>query len=188
MLKYFSSALLILLLSACNLNSQTDSGAPLATPSAAPLPQTQETTQNGSVTTFTGELAGFAIDYPADWFTIGAPDEAASAYAITLVSYDPNTVTGNEGQIPGENKIDIYVQPDITGLDTLAQQNKEEVTLVNETLWELDGIPAHRMQVIGRFGDEVDILCVILNGRGITLAGFGDSAQFDAVARTLRPL
>jgi hypothetical protein len=188
-LKGYTLILLTLLLSACSLNSQTDTGAPQVTPSSAPPPsQNEDTTQNGNLTTFTDDLAGFAIDYPADWFTLGGPDETAFAYAITLVSYDPNSVTGTEGVIPGENKIDIYVQPDITDLDTLIQRNKEEVTVLSETLWELGGIPAARLRIIGRFGDEVDILCLILNGRGITIAGFGDPEQFDAVARTIRPL
>ena len=168
------------------------------TPQAVPSsPTTAPQSNLGETKTYHDAFAGFEFDYPASWNITpiaAAAKQDASRYAATFFSWNP-TGGGSEGIPDGETKIDVgVIKNGATSAQDALEKRKLEFasgglgqTILSQELWTLpSGIQAARLQVRDQFGDSMEMITA-LNGNTILFGGVGDSALFDAIARTLRP-
>ena len=136
--------------------------------------------------TYTDEVLGYAIDYPAAW-TI----EAVPGSIVTLRSFDPEE-HAQGGIMPGETQIDIV--PDLSEAETPTLEELVAATvqaggLVDRQDIELaGGIPAVRlhMRTSANVTGEALMLVAVIGETGIRVQGFGEAELFDPIARSLR--
>ncbi|HEX5941529.1 MAG TPA: hypothetical protein VFY66_04595 [Anaerolineales bacterium] len=166
-----------------------------------PPVQTEHTPSSGNLSltqTYTDDLAGFSINYPAGWFidfSAGANAAEAFAYSVPIASWDlrnPPTPSGkNPNTLPeGGTKIDVNVmkQP-MTLEEAVAQQSQNEMgspILARKDVTLANGLPAVILDVEGFIG-LTRTLIAVLNGNVIYVSGYGNLEHFEAIALTLRP-
>lgn len=166
-----------------------------------PPVQTEHTPSSGNISltqTYTDDLAGFSINYPAGWFidfSAGANAAEAFAYSVPIASWDlrnPPTPSGkNPNTLPeGGTKIDVNVmkQP-MTLEEAVAQQSQNEMgspILARKDVTLANGLPAVILDVEGFVG-LTRTLIAVLNGNVIYVSGYGNLEHFEAIALTLRP-
>lgn len=149
-----------------------------------------------NVLTYTDSIAGFSIDYPADWFLESSSLAGANEkqnYTTMITSWDIlNATPESKGNlVPNEEtKIDISVSKQNLTLEEVVAQQKQQFTSSNIILFEklitLDsGIQGMLWEIEG-LGGPVRTLIVVLNGNVIYISGYGDLQDFDAIALTFR--
>jgi hypothetical protein len=170
-------------LAACSLGNPTPSAGDVAeTPISSP------TQSSAGSSVFTDTIAGFTFNYPEGWHIIDGSNPNATSYAITLTSYDTANLPGSEGVLENETKIDFFVMPNVSDLNTWLDEFRASNEVLEESSVTLDnGASAMRMRVRGSLGDEAEILMTVINGYGITASGFDGLGRFDEIAGTLRP-
>ena len=147
--------------------------------------------------TYTDDLAGFSLDYPAGWFindTALANAEESFAYAISIASWDinnPPTPGGKDlNTMPeGSTKIDVAVTKQATTLEEAVAQQAENESgapiLAREDVTLAGGLPAVILDVEG-FAGLTRTLITVLNGNVIYVSAFGNLENFETIALTLR--
>jgi hypothetical protein len=140
----------------------------------------------GATLTYPDTEIGYAIDYPANWHI-----QAEPGWNVILTSWDPDTVPAVGGVAPDQAKIDIlptkpYMEQSLDAM--VAQVEAGASRVLHKEQWDLAGVPAVRLQIVGEDGEERALLLTVINGRSLRLAGYGDLTAFDPVAQTLRPL
>ena len=161
-----------------------------ATPATATIPPIS------NVLTYTDSIAGFSIDYPADWFLESSSLAGANEkqnFTTMITSWDIlNATPESKGNlVPNEEtKIDISVSKQNLTLEEVVAQQKQQFTSSNSILFEelitLDsGIQGMLWEIEG-LGGPVRTLIVVLNGNVIYISGYGDLQGFDAIALTFR--
>jgi hypothetical protein len=152
-------------------------------------------------TTHSDPVAGFAIDYPAEWFITVPPVESrpnAQAYTASLRSISPVSARPRgEPFPPDETGIDVTVwRTKATSFDEAVQERRTEIQnselgtqITSEEFWTLSGgLPAVRWQLETAQAGTVAEVMTLLNGNRIMVDGMGNLAPFDAIARSLRPI
>ena len=147
--------------------------------------------------TYTDDLAGFSLDYPAGWFindTALANAEESFAYAISIASWDinnPPTPGGKDlNTMPeGSTKIDVAVTKQATTLEEAVAQQAENESgapiLAREDVTLAGGLPAVILDVEG-FAGLTRTVITVLNGNVIYVSAFGNLENFETIALTLR--
>lgn len=159
---------------------------PSSSASPTPLPPGF---QSGGLRTFTDSYGGFAFDYPAGWSVLPGGSPTATVWATTIASYNIQNAPGRGGTPPG-TKIDIYTSQSVgtVTLEGMVAQTASESQLIEQRSVQLtSGLPGVRLRILDRTGVEVQVLHTVINGRPVTAAGYGSSAEFDNVAYSLRP-
>lgn len=166
-------------------------------PPAETTPTTPAEVDTLQMTTYTDDVAGFSIDYPADWFieaSAAANAEQAFAYAISIATWDllnPPTPGGKDlNTMPeGATKIDVAVTKQATTLEeAVAQQEQNESgspILARKDVTLAGGLPAVILDIEG-FAGPTRTLITVLNGNIIYVSGYGELENFEAIALTLR--
>src|SRR5215208_407394 len=151
-----------------------------AEPSPAPENQPAMT-----MMTYTDDVAGFSIDYPARWFidaSATANAEQAFAYSVGISTWnlhDPATPPGKgQNGIPeGGTKIDVGVTKQAMTLEeAIAQQMNNESgspIIAREDVSLANGLPAVILNFEGPFG-MIRTLITVLNGNIIFVSGYGN--------------
>lgn len=167
---------------------QDQCGAPFAPvehfalPLVAPTPSAR---LSGATATYTDPVIGYSLDYPNEWYVQGEP-----GWTAILTSF-PLEKDGRGGLDPDQAKIDLLpTKPYECG--TLQQLVEQVHNGEGEILWEQQWLlvgetPAVRMQRQSEVAGEVALLLTVINGRCLTLAGYGDTSLFDAISTSLRP-
>jgi hypothetical protein len=149
------------------------------------------------MTTYTDDLAGFSLDYPADWFidaSAAANADQAFAYSVGIATWDlrnPPTPSGkNPNGIPeGGTKIDVNVVREQKTLEEVAAQQAENESgspiLARKDVTLAGGLPGVILDVEG-FAGPTRTLITTLNGNIIFVSGYGNLENFEAIALTLR--
>jgi hypothetical protein len=149
------------------------------------------------MTTYTDDLAGFSLDYPADWFidaSAAANADQAFAYSVGIATWDlrnPPTPSGkNPNGIPeGGTKIDVNVVREQKTLEEVAAQQAENESgspiLARKDVTLAGGLPGVILDVEG-FAGPIRTLITTLNGNVIYVSGYGNLENFEAIALTLR--
>ena len=147
--------------------------------------------------TYTDDLAGFSLDYPAGWFiedTALAHAKESFAYSVALASWDinnPPTPGGkDQNALPeGETKIDVtVVKQAMTLEEAVVQQSQNEsgsLILAREDVTLAGELPGVILDVEG-FAGPTRTLLTILNGNVIYVSGLGNLENFETIAMTLR--
>lgn len=150
-----------------------------------------------TMTTYTDEIAGFSLDYPADWFIdtrATADAEHAYAYSVGIATWDlrnPSPPSGKkENAIPeGGTKIDIGVmKQSMTLEEAVAQQSENESgspILAQKDVTLANGLPGVIIDVDGLAG-LTRTLITVLNGNVIYISGYGNLEPFEPIALSLR--
>lgn len=166
-------------------------------PPAETTPATPAEVDTLQMTTYTDDVAGFSIDYPADWFieaSAAANAEQAFAYAISIATWDllnPPTPGGKDlNTMPeGATKIDVAVTKQATTVEeAIAQQEQNESgspILARKDVTLAGGLPAVILDIEG-FAGPTRTLITVLNGNIIYVSGYGELENFEAIALTLR--
>jgi hypothetical protein len=145
--------------------------------------------------TYTDDLAGLALDYPADWYvdtSALAHAEESTVYTVGITSWDmsnPPTPAGKQiNAFPeGETKIELGVFKETMTLEEAVAQQRAgggEIT-AEERVTLSDGTPAVVLDFEG-FAGPGRTLIAILNGNVIYVTGYGDLANFEPIALSLR--
>jgi len=192
-----------------SVSSETSTALPDATTPAPTEEQTgptEEQTGPAEVPNFAGEfqtyrddLAGFEMDFPAEWYlqddTLqGAKDSVA--YTVSLVTWDPHAPmppSKDLNSLPeGATKIDITVfnQGPETLADAVDQMKTQDtgasVTFTKEESWVLqDGQEAVYLEAEGAFG-VTGTMITLVNGKTVYVSSYGDWSLFKAIAMSLR--
>ena len=157
-------------------------------PPTGPMPE---------MATYTDDLAGFSLDYPAGWFlndSVLVNAEESFAYAISIASWDinnPPTPGGNDlNTMPeGATKIDVAVTKQAMTLEEAVAQQAENESgspiLAREDVTLAGGLPAVILDVEG-FAGLTRTLITVLNGNVIYVSGYGNLENFESIAMTLR--
>jgi hypothetical protein len=137
----------------------------------------------GPTETHTNPEIGYAVDYPADWYT-------QTGLHLILTSFEPAEV--GQGGIPEEeSKIDVLSPASLRmnqPLDEMVEEVKRDGEILWEEYWTLPGnVPAVRLQTKSEMSGQVAVLLTRINDTSLRVAGYGDLTLFDAIARTLRP-
>lgn len=150
-----------------------------------------------TMATYTDDLAGFSLDYPAGWFiedSALAHAEESFAYSVALASWDinnPPTPGGkDQNALPeGETKIDVtVVKQAMTLEEAVVQQNQNESgspILSREDVMLAGELPGVILDAEG-FAGPTRTLITILNGNVIYVSGLGNLENFETMAMTLR--
>jgi len=148
--------------------------------------------------TYTDDVAGFSIDYPANWFIDGSATSNAGqafAYSVGISTWDltnplPPPGKGQNGLPEGGTKIDVgVVKQAMTLEEAVTQQSQNESgspILAREDVTLANGLPAVILDFEGPFG-PIRTLITVLNGNVIYVSGYGDLEHFEAIALSLRP-
>jgi hypothetical protein len=180
---------LTLILGACaspTPSASPDVGTPEPMPTSADAP---------GMVTYTDDLAGLALDYPSGWFidtSALAHAEESTAYTVGITSWDMSNPPTPEGKqlntFPeGETKIELGVFKEPMTLEEAVAQQREggsEIT-AEEPVALSDGTPAVILDFEG-FAGPGRTLIAILNGNVIYVTGYGDLANFEPIALSLR--
>jgi len=175
----------------------TDVNTPLpSTPTSAP---TEIPNQSGEVKTYRDDIAGFELDYPAEWYIQDDALQGAGesvAYTVSLITWDPNSPMSPSKDLntlpDGATKIDITVFNE--GFDTLGeavdqmktQDSGSSVTFLKEESWVLhDGQQAVYLEAEGAFG-VVGTMLTLVDGKTVYVSFYGDWSLFKAIAMSLR--
>jgi hypothetical protein len=164
---------------------------------AEPAP-TSETLLATTMLTYTDEVAGFSLDYPAGWFledSAAANADQAFAYSVGIATWDllsPATPPGKgQSGIPeGGTKIDVGVTKQAMTLEeAVAQQRQNESgnpILAQKDVTLAGGLPGVILDMEG-FAGLTRTLITVLNGNIIYVSGYGNLENFESIALTLRP-
>ena len=165
-----------------------------------PAPPTQPVPTTGNMpemATYTDDVAGFLIDYPANWFIDGSATSNAGqafAYSVGISTWDltnplPPPGKGQNGLPEGGTKIDVgVVKQAMTLEEAVTQQSQNESgspILAREDVTLANGLPAVILDFEGPFG-LIRTLITVLNGNVIYVSGYGDLEHFEAIALSLR--
>lgn len=206
--RFILFSVLALLFSACAAPS-TPQPTSTAIPTNEVLPSPEPTlppvnvetpTANANmpeIVTYTDDVAGFSIDYPAGWFlenSAAANADQAFAYSVSIATWDllsPATPPGKgQNGIPeGGTKIDVAVTKQATTLEeAITQQEQNESgspVLAREDVSLANGLPAVILDFEGPFG-PIRTLITVLNGNVIYVSGYGNLESFESIALSLR--
>jgi hypothetical protein len=161
-----------------------------------PLPTTENLPATTMVT-YTDEVAGFSLDYPADWFIDASATsnaQQAFAYSVSIATWDlrnplPPGGKGSNGIPTGGTKIDVgVVKQSMTLEEALAQPSQNESgspVLARKDVTLANGLSGVILDFEGPAG-PVRTLITVLNGNVIYVSGYGDLEQFESIALTLR--
>jgi hypothetical protein len=206
--KQIVSAIFLLILSACAAPAPTATQPlevtvpPTQTalppePTLPPALPTATATEVLNLATYTDDLAGFSLDYPADWFledSVLVHAQESYAYTVGIATWDlrnPPTPGGKqEDALPeGGTKIDVTVVKDPMTLDeAVAKQNDNELhtpILARKDVTLSGGLPAVILDVEG-FAGLARTLISTLNGNVIYVSGYGNLEMFEPIALSLR--
>ena len=149
--------------------------------------------------TYRDELAGLAIDYPKGWIVNAPTDEikqTSMGYSISIRSGEsPSQPKQQEGLAPGIAAMDVVIMNDThpASLEEAVALRKEQWSseefppeIVSEEYLTLsDGTPAARFLLETRNGRAGELITII-DGRMILVAGFGEMALYEPIARSVR--
>lgn len=152
--------------------------------------------------TYRDERAGLTLDYPADWFLYEPEVVAGRVYTVTFSPWEPGMEgmienRESDGEPPADaQRIDLVVHPDApTTLDEAVARQEDAlaaadppVTIVGSETWDVANVLPARRWRLSAAGRERHLLLTIIEERTILLRGQTDAAQFEQVARSLRPL
>lgn len=198
--------LLALFVSACTVpaasrpaEAEIPATQTLSTPaSTRPAVQGEPSLPTGNLpemATYTDDLAGFSLDYPAGWFiedSVLVHAQESSNYSISISSWDvlnppPPSERQTNGLPNGGAKFDVTVIKDPMTLQAAVDQvrqtntpifDQKDVTLAN-------GVPGILLDIEG-FAGPARMLISILNGNVIYVTGYGNLEYFEPVALSLR--
>lgn len=175
------------------------SPAPTSAPTEAQAVHTEIPNQSGEVKIYRDDLAGFALDYPAEWYIEDGALQGAGesvAYTVSLITWDPTSPmppSKDLNTLPdGATKIDITVFN--KGSKTLAeavdqmktQDTGASVNFTKEESWVLhDGQQAVYLEAEGAFGVTGTMLTLV-NRKTVYVSFYGDWSLFKAIAMSLR--
>jgi len=186
------STLTILL--ACNLTTQQPAANIDTSPTAAPIQSTDEPISADLPETYTDNLLGFSVNYPAGWRADPNPGNH-----VMLFSYpedSPITSPGSDGVPDTVTKIDFLVghtgdprtlEQEIADME--ANSNGPGGRLMSyEAITLPSGISGYRIVVTGgRAGDtQVVTYLLQLGERKMYVTAYGNTAPFEHVVNTLR--
>lgn len=188
---------LTLILGACaapNPSASPEAATPESMLTSAPEAGPTSAAAPGMVT-YTDDLAGISLGYPADWYidtSALAHAEESTAYTVGIASWDmsnPPTPAGKQlNTFPeGETKIELGVFKETMTLEEAVAQQRAgggEIT-AEERVALSDGTPAVILDFEG-FAGLGRTLIAILNGNVIYLTGYGDLGNFETIALSLR--
>ena len=185
----------VLLLSACAAAPSTprSPGTKLPAQALSTVGPTLSPTENApAMTTYTDDIAGFALDYPAGWSletSVLVHAAEVSNYSISISSWDMNNPppTGANG-LPGDGtKFDVTVVKDATTLEAAVEQVRQSGTpiLAQKDVTLSNGVPAIILDIEG-FAGLAHMLISIINGNYIYVTGYGHLEYFEPVALSLR--
>lgn len=196
--KIISVCAFILFLSACATPSTArpvETLVPAGEIQSTPEPTLPTNENLPAMTTYTDEVAGFSLDYPAGWFvesSVLVHAEEVSNYSISIASWDIlNPPTPSDKQTTGlpedGTKFDVTVIKDPTTLEGAVEQVRQTGTpiLAQESVTLANGVPAIILDIEG-FAGQARMLISILNGYVIYVTGYGNLEQFETIALSLR--
>lgn len=145
--------------------------------------------------TYIDNEAGFAFDYPADWYRAEFP--GSRPYGFGLTTYDPDfPPTDAAVDDPTLVSINIGVLPpaaDITTVHEWAAVYRQELDAGRRTVeavedWMLpSGLAAVRFRLESRSGSPMDTILVMVNDRRIVIGAKGSFELLSRVLDTFRP-
>jgi len=159
--------------------------------STLPAPTTQETPVFVAAT-YRDEANGFELDYPSDWTT--DPDSVVGSRGSQAQLFSPGTTA--ETLSPGGSRLSITVYQWDPKADLGAYVAQRRLAweasgfkVRNGSLTQLpDGRPASDFFIEPAGGALTYFLLTTIGDQYLQLAGEGDLALIEAIARTLRPL
>jgi len=169
----------------------------LAPVQAEPSP-TKENPPAAAMLTYTDDVVGFSLDYPAGWFidaSAAANAQQSFAYSIGIATWDlrnPPTPSGKgQNALPeGGTKIDVGVtKQSMTLEEAVAQQSQNESgspILARKDVTLANGLAGVILDFEG-FAGPIRTLITVLNGNVIYVSGYGNLEPFEAIALSLRP-
>jgi hypothetical protein len=178
-----AAIMLAMVLAGCNL-----AGAPETVPDTPGTP----TETSALPQTFIELQLGFMFDYPAGWRIDSVPGSLVQLYSHPEQASQPG---GGHGFPPDQTKIEfIPAHPgdgrqsidEFLALEEMNSPGHGGTLSVLERLVLAGNIPAARIQYTGGQAGDVPVMLVEVNGQLIQIAGYGDTARFDEIVRTLR--
>ncbi len=167
-------------------------GSPITAATSTPVRIGPTQTSNlGQTKTYVDTAIGYAFDYPANWSS-----NTNGGVVLYSPNFYPALPTYTEFIPPaGETKIDINIKSanQSTSLGQMVINYKKdleiigngEVVLREEQLVLASGLPAVRIKTNAPSSTS---FFTIINGRNLTLHGWGNEKLIDSIAQTLRPL
>ncbi len=135
--------------------------------------------------TYTNRDWGISLQIPADWFVeAGSDADTGSLYLQNFHSADQFPAEAGGPYVPGDSslyRIRLYPLP--KDVRTLAESRAGYENVGLEKNMEINGLPSIRME-----WNSLHVLDVQLPGRVLSLMTMQDSALFDRIVQTLRPL
>ena len=181
----------ILLLSACNMNTNPGSENDVELPTFTDIP-TESSDVTGQVVTDT--RVGFTFTYPEGW-TLFAPGDVSDAVAYAYSMQSVEATVGGEPLPEGESKIDLYVNltemnSTLENVQNRVQQEDAESDILTINSVEpttLDnGMEALLVRGTGMGGDYATIYTIV-KGYEISVVVFGDEQYLWQVANSIQP-
>jgi hypothetical protein len=183
---------ILLLIAGC---SQSPSIPPTTAASEATAALDSHSTTHNGITTYVDTRSGIAFDYPSSWTMLKPPDDGAAIYTYSIATYDLNDPSAkNEGSLKtGQTNIDITFYGTDQTPDSARSTVQEDVDsgmaviVKQETRTAPDGSPAYYYAIQGRIGGaEAQILYTTISGHTVSIAAYGDGANFEDVVKSLR--
>lgn len=150
------------------------------------LPDANTNDLGGDTETYTDTQAGYAFDYPAQWYMQGGEGSPA-----IVTSFEPVT-DGTGGIDPAQTKIDFVPQAGSTDVATLAAAQATMITdqggeILQEANYILaNGTPATRIEYQTEAGAAQVVLVTTVGETPLLVAGYGNLVAFDEIVNTLR--
>jgi hypothetical protein len=185
--------IMVLVLSACNMNADPGSDTGVVLPQFTDVPTSVpvSTTQGQTVT---DTRVGFTFTYPVGW-TLFAPGDVTSAvaYAYSMQSVEPTV--GGEPLPEGESKIDLYVNlteanSTLDNIQTRVQQEDAESDILTINSVEpttLDNGTAALLVRGSGMGGNFATLYTIVKGYEVSVVVLGDEQYLWQVANSIQP-
>lgn len=163
----------------------------LTTPEIPPAQNENPT----AMMTYTDDIAGFSLDYPAGWFletSVLVHAAEASNYSISIASWDinhPPTPSDKQlsGMPDGATKFDVTIIKNATTLAAAVEQVQQSGTpiLAQRDVTLANGVPAIILDIEG-FAGRAQMLISIINGNFVYVTGYGNLENFESIALSLR--
>jgi hypothetical protein len=146
--------------------------------------------------TYMNSDAGFAFDYPIDWYH--QEFAGAAPFGFGLTTYDPafpptqaapddpSVISINFGLLPPAHNIESVAEWAVQYRREIEHNNRQ--LQAEELLTLPSGLQAIHFRVISRSGMTVDRVLVMINGQRLVIGAQGDFQQVRQVLGTLRPL
>ncbi|MBZ0291929.1 MAG: hypothetical protein K8L99_05105 [Anaerolineae bacterium] len=149
-------------------------------------PDSNANSLGGPTETYTDSQAGFAFDYPEDWYVQGD-----AGTPVSLTSFEPEE-NGSGGIDPAQTKIDFVPQDAGTDIEVLAENQRQMITeqdgeILQDANYELaDGTQAIRIEYTTSDEQLQVLLFTTVGDTPLLVAGFGNLVAFDEIVSTLR--